>query len=209
MDSSHPQTRARRLTGREPLTGCRALRRGPGIPVRHFWRWAWSDLADPAARGRVAEYLVGVAVGDPAVRRGARCDRGTTDVCMDGLRLQVRSCGATEGEFRVARPRRSVAAGCVSVAYDRRAEVVDAYVLAHLTTGPDAAQRDVLDARRWRFHAVSAAVLDTRLGASGALSLGRLSGLAAVGEVIGPVALDDLRAAVLMATAVPVQGDGG
>lgn len=79
---------AKRLDGCEPLRlHCQDL----SLKVLDFWRWSMSDLVSNLARGRLAEFIVGYALGID-VRLGVRNEWDAFDLTTkDGIKVEVKS----------------------------------------------------------------------------------------------------------------------
>src|SRR4051794_38674696 len=85
-DDLLPPLVAGRKTGRELFhDGAAPL----GFDVLTFWQWSASDLVSNALRGRLAEFLVGQALG---IANGVRAEWDAYDLCMpSGLTIEVKS----------------------------------------------------------------------------------------------------------------------
>ena len=57
--------------------------------VGDFWQWAYSDILSNRNRSILAEYLVGCALG--AVKKGAREEWASHDLCYKGKKIEVKS----------------------------------------------------------------------------------------------------------------------
>lgn len=141
------------LTGSEPLAGG---------TVADFWRWAMSDLRMNVARGYLVEYLVALALDDPAP---TRVEWGPWDVqAADGTRVEVKTCGrlqswATRALSTPSWTFKSVRAARVwsDVLGDYQpidpASRVHVWVFA-LHTAEEPAEYDPLDIGQWEFRVI-------------------------------------------------------
>ena len=184
------------LTGDEPLA--------PGIRVRDFWSWGFSDLRLNTTRGMLAQFLVARALGD---ERATDEGWGNFDVLTpEGVRVEVKSSAYLQS-WRQHRVSTIVFHGLTGRAWSEtegqateRSVRADVFVFA-VHTCCDPATYDMLDVSAWEFRVLPAAVVK-QLGTR-SMSWGTL-----VTHAPEPVAWDNLRDAVRRAHALAASGDG-
>lgn len=151
-------SRAGALSGDEEL--------GPGMRVRDFWAWGFSDLRLNTTRGLLAQFLVARALGD---ERATDEGWGNFDVLTpEGIRVEVKSSAYVQS-WRQDRPSRIVFGGLTGYAWSddagwgpEREVRADVFVFA-IHTCQDAARYDMLDLSAWEFRALPASTIE-RLG---------------------------------------------
>jgi hypothetical protein len=159
--------------------------------VLDMWRWTASDLLSNTARGRVAEWIVAVALG---VAEGVREEWAPYDLrTKSGITVEVKSSAYVQGwaqakpsrpSFRIEATRAwDPVAGYEDVA--RRQAVV--YLFA-LLAEEDRAQVDARDLSQWRFYALATRVLDREVPGQKSIGLSGLEALAPVPAVFGGIA---------------------
>jgi hypothetical protein len=123
---------------------------GLDATVADFWRWAFSDLRDNTARGILAEFLVGRAVGG---EHGLRIGWDNIDAqTPDGTTIEVK-CSAFAREFDATRNEYSV---------EPRVRA-DVFVFA-VQMQRDPASYHMLDLAHWEFWVVNAETVRGRAG---------------------------------------------
>jgi hypothetical protein len=153
-----------RKTGDEPLHV-----HGRHLPasVLTFWQWSASDLISNAMRGRLAEYLVALALG---VADGVRIEWDAYDLqTVPGSTVEVKSAAYLQ-RWHQHRPSVitfdihptlgwTAATNTYSPERKRQADVYVFALLAHR----DKATLDPLNLDQWEFYVLPTAVLDARL----------------------------------------------
>jgi hypothetical protein len=180
----------------QPLDGSEDLQ-GTGKHVVDFWRWAFSDLRMNTIRPLLAEYLVALAMRDPAP---LRIEWAPSDVCSpEGIKVEVKSSGYCQSWLQ---PKLStirfdrlsglpMSADGSSFTGTKREWRADVYVFA-IQTCQEPLCYDPLDLTQWQFRVVPASILR----AAGLRSVG-LAGV--MRHAPEQVAWGGLRAAVLEA----------
>jgi len=148
----------------DALSGDEVL--APGIRVRDFWAWGFSDLRLNTTRGLLAQFLVARALGD---ERATDEGWGNFDVLTpDGIRVEVKSSAYIQS-WRQDRPSRIVFGGLTGHEWsddagwgEARTVRADVFVFA-IHTCQDAARYDMLDLSAWEFRALPASTVE-RLG---------------------------------------------
>jgi hypothetical protein len=143
-----------------------------------FWQWAHSDIMNNAERGRIAEYIVAMALGltDTPRTEWDACDL----ITPDGIRIEVKSSaylqtwhqsGFSRISFDIA-PKRfwDAQTHLYSEEYQRHSDI---YVFC-LCTCKEPEQANPLDLTQWKFYVVPTAFLNCKLGTQKTLSLGAL-----------------------------------
>ncbi len=169
-----------------PLSGEEALPQD--TIVCDFWRWMGSNLVENTARGFLAEYLVGLAVG--AITEG---DAGGTRQewepydfeTPDGVKIEVKSAAycqswqqkkVTTPRFRIARTYRLGSAPGQGPEVKRRWSNV--YVFC-LLDHRDKGTLNPLDVGQWTFFVLSTAVIDKQVEEQDSIGLRTLQKLKA------------------------------
>lgn len=131
-----------------------------GVSVGDFWTWAFSDLRSNAARGVLAEFIVGIALGVTPTRRKGWDNYDL--VTADGTRLEVKASAylqawpqAKHSELRFERlAGRSWDENTNT--FGSQPEVrADVFVFC-VQTCKDHAAYNALDLTQWEFYVVSA-----------------------------------------------------
>jgi hypothetical protein len=154
-----------------------------GANLLTFWQWSASDLASNALRGRVAEFLIGHALGITH-GTGVRAEWDAYDlVTPDGLTLEVKSSAYLQTWGQQALSLISFGIGptrywdpATNAMAPTACRQAMAYVFA-LVAHRDKPTLDVLDVTQWRFFVLPTAVLNDRLPTQKQLSLGGLLAL--------------------------------
>ena len=71
-----------------PLTGGESFIGIDDVSVRDFWQFALGDLRMNNARGYLAEFMVGKALGLQDLKR---IEWDAYDLCLDGITIEVKS----------------------------------------------------------------------------------------------------------------------
>lgn len=162
-----------RKTGDEPVHA-----HGQPLPasVLTFWQWSASDLISNAMRGRLAEYLVALALG---VADGVRMEWDAYDLeTASGITVEVKSAaylqrwhqrGPSVITFDI-RPTLGWAAATNTYSPERKRQA-DVYVFA-LLAHHDKATLDPLNFDQWEFYVLPTVVLDAQLPTQKTISLG-------------------------------------
>ncbi|HAK96025.1 MAG TPA: hypothetical protein DCM87_13795 [Planctomycetes bacterium] len=147
-----------------------------------FWAWSTSDLLDNTARGVLAEFLVGLAVGAPL--DGVREEWAPFDLEADGIKIEVKSAAYVQRwtqrklssiVFRVPKTLPWDAdAGTSGTEPGRQADVYVFALLGHR----DKSTIDPLNVAQWEFYALSRKTLDERRRSQHSITLRSLRSLA-------------------------------
>lgn len=159
-----PQIIPQPKTGSEPL---HANGQNVGVSLLDFWRWSASDLLSNATRGRLAEFIVAVALGTPV--NGVRDEWGAYDLLTpEGIRVEVKSAAYIQSWhqrkpssiiFHVPKTRAwSAETNIQEIQACRQAEVYVFALLAHT----DQKTVDPLDVEQWQFFVLPTRILDAR-----------------------------------------------
>ena len=171
-----------------------------------FWQWAVSDLVSNATRGRLAEYIVGRALG--IAGEGVRDEWAAYDlVTPEGFRIEVKSAAYLQSWHQ--RQYSTVLFNvCPSRAWDpetnlraaeskRQAQIYVLALLAH----QEKATLDPMDLDQWLFYVVPSVVLNARTRSQHSITLASLTKLG-----VPPIRFADLRDAVYrLARSISVQ----
>jgi len=174
-----PPLQITRKTGQEPF-----LRNGRRVDATllDFWRWAMSNLVGNTARGVLAEYIVGCALG---LTDGVRIEWDAYDLkTPSGIKVEVKSAAYLQSWYHKKlsriifsiRPARNWDAATNVLASETRRQA-DIYVFCILSH-QDKSTIDPLNLDQWEFYLLRAAALDAQLPTQRTLSLGRLLTLA-------------------------------
>ena len=101
---SYPHLPSSRLSGHEMFTlGEETL----SFDLLSFWQWSASDLVSNATRGRLAEYIVAMALG---VAAGVRNEWDAYDLTFNGRKVEVKASGYLQSwaQSRLSRPSFSI-----------------------------------------------------------------------------------------------------
>jgi len=196
--------------GREPLTKLGRLTITPksgrealhsdgaelGVDLLSFWRWSTSDLVSNLTRGKLAEFIVAVALDVPV--DGVRNEWDAYDLEMrDGARIEVKSAAYLQGwhqkqlstiKFQV--PKTMGWNPDTNRQEDEPRRHADVYVFA-LLAHRDKPTVDPLNVNQWRFYVLPTRVLDERTRSQHSITLKTLDRLSG-----GPVLFDGLKARV-------------
>jgi hypothetical protein len=153
-----------------------------------FWRWSASDLASNATRGRLAEFIVALAMGIPL--NEPRDEWGAYDLqTQEGIKIEVKSAAYVQSwsqrrfssiSFRVPKTRAwDPNTNQQSDSARRQAEV---YVFA-LLKHKDKRSLDPLNLDQWAFYVLPTCVLDSRLRSQHSITLRSLRGECQAQEV--------------------------
>jgi hypothetical protein len=168
----YPRLDIARRVGDEPFV---ASGKPVGATLLGFWQWSSSDLIDNATRGRLAEYLVAVAL-DQAHRA-----RGTWDSfdieSKSGVRVEVKSASpwqtwAQQEPSRLTfgiRPTHGWDADMGTFESGARRQA-DVYVFAVLSSDTKE-ELNPLDLDQWRFYVLPTSTLNERLPSQRSISL--------------------------------------
>ena len=100
MHSGYPYIPCLRQTGAERFAlGDQQL----SVDLLSFWQWSVSDLVSNATRGRLAEYIVAMALG---LTSGVRNEWDAYDLKIDGYKIEVKASGYLQSwsQQRLSRP---------------------------------------------------------------------------------------------------------
>lgn len=163
--------------------------------VLDFWKWSSSDLLSNALRGRLAEFIVSLAIEDDNPVRAEWDEFDLTS--KNGLRIEVKSSAFIQSwdQARHSTPRFGIqrtftlheSSQSKSQSSVRRSDVYVFALLAH----KDRKTVDPLNLDQWQFFVSSTEHLDATLGGQKSIGLGRLNRL--LGE---PVGFSVLRTAI-------------
>ena len=172
---STPAAASIRKTGTEPFHTSGAPL---AIDVLGYWRWAYSDLLSNAARGKLAEYLVGCALD---ACDGVRTDWDAYDLrTPEGWKVEVKSAAYWQSwpqkepskiVFRIPRALGWNAED--NSFFDQPTRAADVYVFAVLSH-LDKATIDPLDVSQWDFYVLATAVLEQNCAEQKTIALGAL-----------------------------------
>jgi len=173
----------RRAVGEEGVVEARRLSPSTEIPavgatVGDFWAWAFSDVLSNTARGVLAEFLVGSALG---VVDGVRVEWDSFDLLYEGAKIEIKSTayvqrwfqkihsdiGWTIGEQRAW----NAATGTYS---EERKRWADCYVLCPYAER-DRDVADALDVSKWEFYILSTERIYRELGTQKRVGLSKIS----------------------------------
>lgn len=149
-----------------------------------YWRWAHSDIASNAERGKLAEYIVKCAVG---AENPCRVEWDAVDVVSpDGIRIEVKSsaylqtwsCNKLSNiQFDIA-PKLSWNSE-TNLYYDTIGRNSDVYVFC-LFACKDPALANPLDLSQWEFYVLSTKILDAKIPKQKTITLNSLKKLGAI-----------------------------
>ncbi len=162
MAEEYPALIVDTRTGEEPLR-----HNGQELDVRlvDFWRWAFSDLANNAQRGVLAEYIVARALG---VAHGVRREWESCDLTSSSqLRIEVKSAAYLQSwsqkklssiSFGI-RPTHGIEAdNTLSVVRERQSDIYVFCVLHH----KNKATLDPINLDQWDFYVLPTQVLNEK-----------------------------------------------
>jgi hypothetical protein len=186
--------RTKTLSGDEEFTGM------AGATVRDFWQFALGDLRMNNARGYLAEFLVGKALGIPNLKR---IEWDSYDLLIGDITVEIKSSAYLQS-WEQKKPSALSFSGLQGTRYHPRApgdgtdplgrpfNAMVYFFCAHTAT--EHAKYDQLDVSQWQFHVVPRSAL----AATGLKSLG----IAKVRELSGgPTPWADLAKSVTAAAA--------
>ena len=177
----------KRLSGAEAFhLGSEAL----PVKVSSFWQWSASDLLDNAQRGKLAEFLVGTALGCLDERRK---EWDAFDLLTaDGIKIEVKSAAYVQTwhqsapskiSFRI-KPTQAWDASTNKWASESR-RTANVYVFCVLSE-QDATRVDPLNLDQWDFYVVGTGTLDNAVGQQASITIGRLL-------TLNPISVDYAR----------------
>ena len=160
-----------------------------GATVEHFWRWAFSSLAENATRGVFAEYLVGLALD---VTDQPRVEWDAADLRYRGALIEVKS-SADHQVWKQTKPSTirfdigrknwwNAETNEMSPVKERPAAI---YIFCHYT-GP-AEPVHVVNADHWTFYVCPTSTLDEHLDDQ------QSAGLTTIRRFAEPVHYGDLQ----------------
>ena len=166
------------------------------VSLIDFWQWTYSDLLGNTNRGRLAEFIVGRALG--LTLTDVRREWDEVDfITPTGLKIEVKSAAYLQSWYQkklsdiyfVVCPRRgwNAATNEIDLTARRHADVYVFAVLAH----KDKRSVDPLNLSQWKFYVVPTAVLDSRERSQHSITLRSLSSL-----YPNPFKFDQLRNAI-------------
>jgi hypothetical protein len=153
-----------------------------GSSLLDFWRWSASDLLSNATRGRLAEFIVGTAVG--AAVDQVRDEWSAYDLLTPGrVKIEVKS-GAYIQSWHQTKPSTIIFQVPRTRGWNPETNVqdkevrrqADVYVFA-LLAHTDQETVDPLDLDQWRFFVLSTTVLDERTRSQQSITLRTLRDL--------------------------------
>jgi hypothetical protein len=175
-----------RLNGDELIGGA------PGVNVRDFWSWAYSDLLTNTVRSLLAEFLVASALGETQT---VRTEWDSVDVRYRGYKVEVKSSGYVQTwnqsklstiKFDIA-PKYGWDANANTVAAER-SRSADVYIFClFLATEKEQAYETVRDTACWRFYPVTTAQLNAHYAVQKSI------GLAGVQALVQPCGYAELK----------------
>ena len=139
-----------------------------GATVGDFWAWAFSDVLSNTARGVLAEFLVGSALG---VVEGVRMEWAPFDLLYEEAKIEVKSAAYVQRWFQ---KRHSVVEwkdigehsawdATTGTSSEEVKRWADCYVLC-LYTERDRDVANVLDVSKWEFYVLSTERIYRELG---------------------------------------------
>lgn len=165
--------------------------------VFDFWRWSVSDLLSNATRGRLAEFIVALAVGIN-VKDEVRDEWGAFDLTTpEGIKVEVKSAAFIQSwaqmkhstiSFRVPKTRAWNANTNIQEKESRRQ--ADVYVFA-LLAHKEQETIDPLNLDQWHFYVLPTQVLDERTRSQHSITIRSLE------KLCGAVRFAQLHQAVL------------
>jgi hypothetical protein len=173
--SGHGPRDAVRRRGEEPF---RLKGRALPATLLSFWQWSASDLLDNTMRGKVAEYIVGLAL---SAAEGVRDPWAPFDLTTpSGLKVEVKSASRWQSwhqkepsrlSFGV-QPTHEWSRETGEFAPEQRRQA-DVYVFAVLDSDAKA-ELDPMDLGQWSFLVLAARTLDERVAGQKQVGLDRL-----------------------------------
>jgi len=158
---------------------------GTTINLGDFWSWAHSDMLGNTERGKLAEFLVAIAIGQ---HNNLTDSWNRYDLCTDhGIRIEVESSGyiQTWEQVKESKIIFSIRPTCgwnsITAQYDtQRSRQSDIYVFC-LLKHKDQATVNPLDLNQWDFYVLPTAVLNELMPRRKTLTL---SGVIKCGAVL-------------------------
>jgi hypothetical protein len=166
------------------------------VSLREFWQWSVSDLVSNATRGRLAEFIVAMALAVDT--SGVRDEWAAFDlITPEGTKVEVKSAAFLQTWFQ-ARLSSITFSTRTSRAWDASTNTfspestrqADVYVFA-LLHHTDKKTVDPMNVNHWCFYPVATSKLDVRNKSQGSITLKALKALCGEG-----VAYENLREAV-------------
>jgi hypothetical protein len=194
-----------RRTGADPFhSGTTEL----GFDLLSFWQWSCSDLLSNATRGVIAEFLVASALG--AAAGGVRHEWAAYDLeTPEGVTVEVKSAAYLQrwhqdklSSISFVLPKTRAWDPRTNRMSDEVARQARVYVFA-LLTHQDKSTVDPLNLDQWIFYVLPTAVLDNRTRSQHSITLRTLQSISG-----GPVAYQDLRAAIMQVNIAPADPTG-
>lgn len=149
-----------------------------GATVGDFWAWALSDVLSNTARGVLAEFLVGSALG---VVDEVRVEWDSFDLLYEGAKIEIKSAAYVQRWFQkkhsnavwtIGEKRAwNAATGTYS---EERKRWADCYVLC-LYAERDRDVADALDVSKWEFYVLSTERIYRELGTQKRVGLSKIS----------------------------------
>ena len=149
-----------------------------------YWRWAHSDIASNAERGKLAEFIVKCAVNAP---NPCRIEWDAVDVISDhGIRIEVKSSAYLQTwncnkfsniQFDIA-PKKSWDSE-TNTYYDTIGRNSDVYVFC-LFAAKDPALANPMDINQWEFYILSTNTLDRLIPLQKTITLNSLIRIGAI-----------------------------
>ena len=180
-DKSYPAITTQKKTGKEPF-----LNSGVGVQktLYDFWAWAFSELVGNTERGKLAEYIVALAIGSAD---GISPSWQSYDlITPDGIRIEVKSSAYVQTWEQKELSKISFGISPTHAwdseknIYDnsivRQADVYVFCILKHVeqeTLNP-------LDINQWEFYTLSTDVLNEKANNQKTINLNRVVSLGAV-----------------------------
>lgn len=163
-------------TGNEVLTDNGQI---TNYTLLDFWRWSVSDLLSNATRGRLAEFIVGSAIGlNP---ENSRDEWDAYDlITEEGIKIEVKSAAYIQSwnqkrfskiSFSI-KPARSWETGTSNLRGEPKRHA-DIYVFCHLKH-KDQNSIDPIKMEQWDFYVVPTYRLDSSTGGRNSISLNTL-----------------------------------
>ena len=154
------------------------------VTIADFWQWAYSDIMDNTARGRLAEFIVARAVNATDVTA-----RGWLPYDLEqasGVKIEVKSSAYVQGWYQ-SKPSRITWSIEPTLAWDpatnefngERTRHADVYVFS-LITEKDATGFDPMNLDQWAFYVVPRRRIDERFGAQKSIGITAVQSLSSI-----------------------------
>lgn len=175
----YPAIETKKKTGNEQF-----LNAGSDVcTLRDFWAWAYSDLIGNTERGRLAEFIVAMALG---ITEGISVSWDKYDLLSkEGIRVEVKSSAYLQSWEQQCLSKISFGIqptygwDSVSNKFDaEKKHQSDVYVFCVLKH-KDQATLNPLDLSQWEFYVLSTATLDKAVPGQKTISLNKLSNIGA------------------------------